>query len=85
MALLASQRTSGLKPKTIKLKPKISELKPKKLTAVKAPISLDVQSAVPALFFRDMASERTQRAKPKIFEAKAQDFEAKAQDFEAKA
>ena len=59
-----------LKPKTVELKPEISKLKPKKLTAVKAPISLDVQTAVPALCFRDMTSERTQRAKPKTFELK---------------
>ena len=63
-------RTSGLKPKTVELKPEISELKPKKLTAVQAPISLDVQTAVPALCFRDMTSERTQRAKPKTLELK---------------
>ena len=59
-----------LKPKTVERKPKFSELKPKKLTAIKAPISLDVRTTAPALCFRDMTSERAHRTKPQTLELK---------------
>ena len=54
-----------------------SELKPKKLTAINASIPLDVRSAVPALCFRDMTSERTPRTKAKILELQPKTWKLK--------